>query len=336
MRIAAAVLLLAASSGCAGVRLVTPEDAVVYQPAGPWRGEVETPALAKSDEFIDTPDGVRLHSWYCPAAEPTAVVLFAHGNAGALPARVQRLRWMVHQLGVSVLAFDYRGYGLSEGRPSEAGLIADARAARAKLAALAGVAESEIVLYGRSLGGGVVTQLAADDGARGLILESTFTSLPDVARSKPLLRPVSYVMQNRYASIDRIGDYRGPLFQAHGDTDRVVPLRLGERLHAAANQPKEFHTISGAGHNWAPPLDYTESLIRFLATLPPSSRRGVTAAADLGGGYALGAAQPGRTPERSSSWPSVSSKPGSTAGAVSLPAGPISTGSASTESAPPR
>ena len=264
----AIAIVLTLFVGCTGIRLATPEDALVFQPSGPWRGEIHTPALFKQDEFFETADGVRLHAWYCPAREPTAVVLFAHGNAGALPDRIPRLKWMVHQLGVSVLAFDYRGYGLSEGCPSEAGLIADARTARAKLAELADVAESEIVLYGRSLGGGVLAKVAAEDGAAALVLESTFTSLPDVARTKPLLSPASYMMRNQFASIDCIAKYHGPLFMAHGDRDNVVPLRLGQELFSAANEPKKFITVPEAGHDWVPTLDYTVALARFLSDSP--------------------------------------------------------------------
>ena len=267
---------LVLASGCAslsGVRLVSPEDAIVYQPAGGWEGEIETPGLVKHDVAIPTEDGLTLHGWYCPVEDPRAVVLFAHGNAGAVPGRWPRLRWLTERLGVSVLAFDYRGYGRSEGKPSEAGLIADARAARAKLAELAGTAEGEIVLYGRSLGGGVMTQLAADDGARGVILESTFTSLPELANYKLPLTPPGRIMRNRYDSLSALPRYQGPLLMAHGDADRLIPIEMGQQLYEAANQPKQFLAIPGASHNWTPTLEYTATVDQFLSALPP---RGAT------------------------------------------------------------
>jgi len=259
------------ASGCAsltGMRLVSPEDALVYQPSGGWEGQIDTPGLNKQDVEIQTADGLALHGWYCPVEQPRAVLLFAHGNAGAVPDRWPRLRWLTERLGVSVLAFDYRGYGRSEGRPSEAGLIADARAARLKLAELAEVNQAEIVLYGRSLGGGVMAQLAAEEGARGLILESTFTSLPALANHKFPLSPPGRIMRNRFESIHALPRYQGPLLMAHGDADTLIPLEMGRALYRVANEPKQFHSIPDAGHNWTPTPAYTESLDRFIASLP--------------------------------------------------------------------
>lgn len=256
--------------GCASIpsiRLTSPENALIYQPSGDWVGDYETPGLVKHDVYFESEDGTQLHGWYCPVENPRAVVLFAHGNAGAVPHRWSRLRWLTEQLGVSVLAFDYRGFGRSEGKPSEEGLIADARAARAELAKLASVSEKEIVLYGRSLGGGVMVQLAADDGAQALILESTFTSLPEVANHKLPLTPPGLLMHNRYPSLARLPDYHGPLLIAHGDADKLIPLRMGGELYEAANDPKELHVIPGAGHNWTPTLEYTASLDQFLSKL---------------------------------------------------------------------
>ena len=125
-------------------------------------------------------DGTRLHGWYLPHPAPRAVVLHCHGNAGNIAGRINMAK-QLHALGLSVLLFDYRGYGRSEGSPNEMGVLQDARAARALLAQLAGVTESDVVLMGRSLGGAVAVDLAAHDGARGLILESTFTNLADAA-----------------------------------------------------------------------------------------------------------------------------------------------------------
>jgi fermentation-respiration switch protein FrsA (DUF1100 family) len=168
-----------------------------------------------------------------------------------------------------VLAFDYRGYGHSEGRPSETGLFADARAARKFLAAKAGVPESEVVLYGQSLGGAVAVDLAAHDGARGLILESTFTSLADVANYKFPLTPPGRILQNRFDSVQKIGNYGGPLLIVHGESDSLVPIEQAKSLYAAAAaKPKSFVAIPGADHNWEPTLEVIAALDAFLRELP--------------------------------------------------------------------
>src|SRR5262249_54873297 len=124
---------------------------------------------------------VRLHGWYCPCADARAVVLVAHGNAGNLSHRAERMRYFQQELQVTALVFDYRGYGRSEGLPTVEGILRDARAAQSFLAERAEVDESQIVLLGESLGGAVAVDLAAENAARGLVLESTFSSLRDAA-----------------------------------------------------------------------------------------------------------------------------------------------------------
>jgi fermentation-respiration switch protein FrsA (DUF1100 family) len=197
------------------------------------------------------------------------VVLFAHGNCGNLTDRWERIRLLANRLHATVLAFDYRGYGRSEGRPSETGLFADARAARKFLAEKAGVPESEIVLYGQSLGGAVAVDLAVRDGARGLILESTFTSLADVANHNFPLTPPGRILKNRFDSIEKISSYHGPLLIVHGESDTLVPIAQAKSLYAAAAaEPKSFVAIPGAEHNWKPTLEVISALDAFLRQLP--------------------------------------------------------------------
>src|SRR4051794_25352543 len=168
--------------GCAalpaGFRTV--DEAVIFQPRpypdGPW-----TPPPGVEEARFQTPDGARLNGWFAPALNPRAVVLFCHGNAGNVAYNRQVIDLFRDHLNTSVLVFDYRGYGKSDGTPNEAGVLDDARAARRWLATHCGVKEPDIVLVGHSLGGGVAVDLAARDGARGLVLWNTFTSLPDVA-----------------------------------------------------------------------------------------------------------------------------------------------------------
>jgi fermentation-respiration switch protein FrsA (DUF1100 family) len=189
-----------------------------------------------------------------------------HGNGGNITYTWPDLRLISERLQATVFAFDYRGYGRSKGTPSERGLLMDARAARRWLADRASVAEHEIILYGRSLGGGVAVELAASDGAKALILESTFTSLPAVANDALPLWP-GLLMFNRYNSLSKIADYHGPLLLAHGDTDEIVPFEHGQALFAAANEPKQFVRIPKGDHNWAPTQQSVEALDAFITSL---------------------------------------------------------------------
>jgi uncharacterized protein len=255
--------------GCAVTRdgdVVPIENLIVYQPAGPHPDTWQPPGLRYEAVYFESPDGTRLHGWYCPVEEPRAVVLYLHGNAGNITYLWPDLRLLTERMQVSVLAFDYRGYGRSEGRPSERGLLADARAGRRWLAERAGTAEDQIVLYGRSLGGGVAVDLATNDGAKALLLESTFTSLPAVANDLLPLWPGVFMM-NRFNSAKKIGNYAGPLLIAHGNADELIPLAQGEQLFAAANEPKQFVRIAGGDHNWVPPEYYIAELDEFFAAI---------------------------------------------------------------------
>ena len=174
---------------------------------------------------------------------------------------------MLHdRVGASVLIFDYRGYGRSEGRPSEAGVLADARAARSWLAAREKIAaKTDWCCMGESLGGAVAVDLAAADGARALVLESTFSSLPDVAAHHYPWLPVHWLMRTRLDSRAKIAAYHGPLLESHGRPDTIIPFALGRRLFEAANEPKQFFTIPDRDHNDPRPDEYYDALAKFLA-----------------------------------------------------------------------
>lgn len=274
MRLAVLAALCASQLACAGCRSL--DDRLVYQPARFPEGRWVPPGLRFEDAWFDSADGTRLHGWYCPHSAPRDVVLVAHGNGGNLSYDWEMMRLLVDQLHVTAMSFDYRGYGRSEGKPTERGVLADAGAARGWLASKAGVSEPDIVLIGRSLGGGVMVDLTAADGARGLVLESTFTSLPDVAARVFPYVPVRALMRNRMDSLSKIASYRGPLLQSHGSADRLIPIELARQLHEAANEPKQFVTIAGADHNWAPTSDYLAQLDQFIAALPAAPSNAMT------------------------------------------------------------
>jgi fermentation-respiration switch protein FrsA (DUF1100 family) len=262
-------------AGCCALPCCSPlyslEKALLFYPTCYPEGNWDPKGLCFEDAWFEAADGVTLHGWFCPVPNPRAVVLYAHGNAGNVTSYAETLKVLCEQMRVSVLAFDYRGYGKSQGEISEQGILTDARAARRWLARRTGVAERDIVLMGYSLGGGVVVDLAAFDGARGLILESTFTSLPDVAAQVTPL-PVHSLMRTRMDSLAKIRLYHGPLLQTHGDADRVVPIALGRQLFDAAHFPKEFVSVPGAGHIAPPSPEYLMALNRFFDTLPPCVR----------------------------------------------------------------
>ncbi len=167
--------------------------------------------------------------------------------------------------------FDYRGYGRSEGAPTVEGAIQDAQAARSKLCELAAVKESEMFLMGESLGGAIVVQLAADSPPQGLILQSTFSSLRDVA--KVHYPQLSWLVPvKKLDSVAQIARYRGPLLQSHGNRDRTIPLASGEKLFKAANEPKQFVTIDAADHNNWLTDQYLKQLNGFITRVAAASK----------------------------------------------------------------
>lgn len=225
--------------------------------------------LPGEEVHFQSADGQDVYGCYLEHEVPIAHVLFCYGNGDNVSRTAEYLAKMRDEHQVSILTFDYRGYGGSEGRPDEAGILANAEAAQAWLAARAGVQPDQLVLIGRSLGGGVAVHLAATRGARGLVLERTFTSLVDVAAQRLWWAPVRLLMRNRYDSLARIAGYRGPLLQSHGTADEIVPFESGMRLFQEAPcQPKQFVPLKMVGHNGPNGEEYNRALRGFLGSLP--------------------------------------------------------------------
>lgn len=226
---------------------MTIENRLVFQvtpyPKGDWKT-----ALPVEDANFIAADGTKLHGWFVLPLRAKYAILFAHGNGGNITHRKDILK-AAGALGAAILAFDYRGYGKSEGSPTEAGVYSDARAARAWLAQRMNIAETQIVLWGESLGTAVMIDLAAADGARGLILENPISSVPDVAAFHYRWLPVRWLMKNKFDAVSKIANYHGPLLIFHGEADTVVPLRFGQALFAAANEPKQMIVQPGRDHN---------------------------------------------------------------------------------------
>jgi fermentation-respiration switch protein FrsA (DUF1100 family) len=206
---------------------------------------VGDPPPGVEERWIRSSDGVRLHAWQATHPRAHASVVWSHGNGGNIADRAAILVALAAQ-GLDVLAYDYRGYGKSEGRPSEAGVYRDAEAAfDAERDRLGGSAP--IVCFGESLGGAVAIRLATRRPCAGVAVVSTFTSLRDAARRH--YGVFAALAGARFDSASLVGTLRVPFFAAHGDRDEIVPYELGERLFAAAPSPKRFLRIPGARHN---------------------------------------------------------------------------------------
>ncbi|MGV3633461.1 MAG: alpha/beta hydrolase [Pseudorhodoplanes sp.] len=215
-----------------------------------------------SEVELKAADGVRILAWTVPPKEGKPVILYLHGNGGSLAHRVSRFRRLIDD-GTGLVALSYRGYGGSDGSPTEQGLIADARAAYDF--ARTTYPDSKIVVWGESLGSGVAVAIAGEKDVAAVILEAPFTSAADVAFSAYPFLPVSLLMKDQFRSDARIGRVKAPVLIMHGERDRVVPFRQGERLSAMANEPKRFVRFPEGGHEDLDRFDHLKAARDFLA-----------------------------------------------------------------------
>jgi len=221
---------------------------------------------AAEEITLDTADGEKVIVWHAPPRGEAPVVLYFHGNGGALRYRVDRFRALIAD-GMGLVALSYRGYGGSTGSPSETGLIADAEAAYAF--AVARYPATRIVAWGESLGSGVAVALGSTQRIGRLVLESPFSSAADVGAQAYWFLPVRLLMKDQFRSDARIGKVAAPLLIIHGARDNVVPLALGERLYALANEPKRFVRFADGGHNDLDRYGAQAALRQFLAETAP-------------------------------------------------------------------
>jgi fermentation-respiration switch protein FrsA (DUF1100 family) len=242
----------------------------------PTRAIEATPAaigLAYESVEFRAEDGVRLTGWYLPACAPEgdkacrsrATLLFFHGNAGNISHRLESLA-IFHGLGLDVFIFDYRGYGESEGSPDEQGTYRDAEAAWRYLAETRRVPSGQIVYFGRSLGAAVAAWLAARRAPGALILESTFTSAPDLGADLYPWLPVRWLARIDYDTRARLSSVTAPVLIAHSPQDEIIPFRHAQQLFAAAREPKELLRLRG-DHNsgfYVTGRDYIAGLDAFL------------------------------------------------------------------------
>jgi fermentation-respiration switch protein FrsA (DUF1100 family) len=246
------------------------QASLIYFPERGYDGTPVSVGLPYEDVRLETKDRVALAAWWVPAQTPRGAVVIAHGNGGNMSHRLDKIR-LFHDLGYSVMAFDYRGYGASEGKPTEEGTYADMTAAVDHAVAARGADTARLVLYGESLGGAVAVGEAVRRPPAALVVDSSFTSVPAMAQKYYPWLPARLLLRYSYDSLSRMPALRCPVLVLHSPQDDVVPFAMGRQLFDAAPEPKAFAELAG-GHNtgglMASP-DAQKALAAFLAMSPP-------------------------------------------------------------------
>jgi len=238
---------------------------MLYYPTSRIEGTPMDIGLAFDDVSFRTQDGVKLNAWYVPAGNERGFLLFCHGNAGNISHRLDTIS-IFHRLGLSVLIFDYRGYGRSEGKPDEQGTYLDAEAAWNYLVSERQVSADKIVYFGRSLGSAIAAEAALRHAGATLIIESGFTSVPAYGQRLFPFLPVRLLARYKYATIDKVAKISIPKLFIHSPHDEVIPFDHGKALFEKAAVPKEFLQIKGS-HNEGFLLSgelYVDGIDRFL------------------------------------------------------------------------
>ena len=230
--------------------LVGCEKKIIFHPSkfpeGYW--DPASMGLKVKDIDFQSKDGNKLHGWFVASPQAMASLLWFHGNAGNLSHRLDNIQRFL-SLNLNIFIFDYRGYGKSEGEPDEEGIYIDSLAAYDRILKIEGVSVESLFLFGRSLGGICAVQTALKNPARGLILESVFTSASDMSRKIFPLIPLGWAIRSKLDAISKVPRLALPKLFLHGNRDEIVPFVLGKKLFDAAVEPKTFYAIEGAGHN---------------------------------------------------------------------------------------
>jgi fermentation-respiration switch protein FrsA (DUF1100 family) len=227
------------------IRFLLPH--ILFKPTRAINGTPESYGMPFEDVMITTSDGVRINGWFVPAKNARGTVLFFHGNAGNISDRLDSIE-VFNSIGFSVFIIDYRGYGKSEGTPSVPGVAQDALAAWKWLTETRGASANEIAVFGRSIGGAVSMELMRHVEPRALILESTFSSLPDMIRVQFLAPFARFIIGDLWNSAEVASTLTVPVLSIHSPDDSIVPYRLGKNLYEAVAGEKTFVEIHG-GHN---------------------------------------------------------------------------------------
>jgi fermentation-respiration switch protein FrsA (DUF1100 family) len=251
------------------------ENRLLFHPLRDTQCWLAPPNARVQDVELQTAGGTRIHAWWCPAKDwqpGQGALLYCHGNAGNLSGRADSIALWQKALGISVLIFDYPGYGRSEGIPTEAGCYAAADAAYQWLTGTMEVPPGQLLLYGGSLGGGVAVDLACRNPHRALILVKTFTSIPDAAQSVYPWLPARWLVRNRFDNLEKIVRCPAPIFVAHGTADRLIPFVHGQRLFEAAADPKRFLSMAEIDHNDGLSAEFFPALRGFLEEIASAAK----------------------------------------------------------------
>ena len=242
---------------------------LIYFPNYPGRmsGDWQPEGLAVQDAWLRTADGVKLHSWWIPAEGAQFTFIVFHGNAANIANRTD-LYHFLHDLPANILAVEYRGYGRSEGRPSENGLYQDAEAAWEYTVHNRGISSNRVIAFGASMGTAVAVDLAAKRDVAGVVLVAPFASSKAVARRVyPFLPGSGSVVRSKFDTAAKLTHVRAPIFIAHCTGDPVLPFALGEEVYRLAHKPKVFLRVEGSCHEEAllmAPATYRAHLLAFL------------------------------------------------------------------------
>ena len=237
----------------------------VYYPERVLPADPDRIGLPFKNISFETKDGLRLSGWFIPKEDSRGVLLFCHGNAGNIGHQLDSIQ-LFHKLGLEIFIFDYRGYGQSEGKPTEKGTYEDAEAAWRYLVEEHQVDPDKIVVFGSSLGGAVASWLASRRTPGALILESTFTSLPDIAATLYPYLPVRLMLRFKYDTVEYLTQVNCPTLIIHSRNDEIMPFIHGQRLFEIAPEPKRFLELTGT-HNEGfitSGVQYEEGLNTFI------------------------------------------------------------------------
>lgn len=242
----------------------------IYFPSKVLAATPASVGLTFDDVTLLCADSTKISAWFVPHADALATILFFHGNAGNNGHRLEELR-RFHQMQYNAMIVDYRGFGKSEGSPTESGTYLDAQAAWNYLTQTRNIPASSIIIMGESLGGAVAIDLASHHTPGALVVQSTFTRMADIAAMHYPFLPVRWLLRHSYDSIDKVGRISCPKLFIHSDADTLIPLPHGQSLFAAAADPKQFLQTPGehndGGFMYSP--EYTARLKEFLDSLFP-------------------------------------------------------------------
>ena len=241
------ILLISAFYAVALAILYYFQEKLIFHPVQDISDNPRKLFLGYEDINFTSTDGVKLNGWFIPAENSEYTVLFCHGNGGNISHRLDTIA-LFNELPANFFIFDYRGYGISEGKISEQGLYADAAAAWRYLVDNRGIAPDKIIIIGRSLGGAIATHTAAEFKPAALVLESAFTSVPDMARELMPWIYSKHLLKYSLSTLEKLNEVKCTVLVCASHDDRLVPFRMGKKLFAAAPEPKTFVELTG-GHD---------------------------------------------------------------------------------------